>query len=84
MYSNSEMYRYIPLKFYILKNLYKSVSVSIHVHIYTTHTHTFTTPCQSYTKEKRGNSKSTEYNGCVSLVDKEYRKIIQMLWEEGK
>lgn len=62
----------IPLKFYILKNIYTSVSVSIHAYTYTTHTLTFTASCQSYPEEKTDDLMSTEYNGCVSLVDKEY------------
>jgi len=68
------------------EKLVQSVPVSLHVHTQTTHTntHTFTAPYQSYTEQNRDNSRSTGYTGCVSLVDKEYRKIIQTLWEGGK
>lgn len=68
------------------EKLMQSVSVSIHVHTQIIHanTHTFTAPYQSHTEQNRDNSMSIGYTGYVSLVDKEYRNIIQTLWEGGK
>lgn len=74
------------LKLLLTEKLRQNVSVSICVQYitHTIHTHTFIAPHHSYTEENCGNSKSTKYNGCVNLIDKEYKKIIWTLWGGGK
>lgn len=54
--------------------------------IYNTHIHihTMIAPHHSETEKNSVNSKSTEYNGCINMVDKEYKNIIWTLLGGGK
>lgn len=64
------------LKLLLTEKLWQNVSVSICVQYitHTIHTRTFIAPHHLYTRKTVAIQSPQKYNGCVNLVDKEYKK----------